>query len=225
MTIKDIKFMNGEGYLLKEMPLSLEECESQMKEIDYDHFYDAYRSHRDEAGVEKTQFPSIIYAFYSIVFNLSKIPTPPELLNEYYSLNANELVISGEQVLYRKRTFKKLDLDARVLRTYPSLIRDYHFYLMLLKENCFDKVVYSCKNDIAGKDLIVQHKGKEYVVSLFVKTRRSNFFKGIKNAFRHKYGANEIQVPLDLNAAEKCGDFFVYDIKHVEIIKRTIIDF
>lgn len=38
MTIKDIKFMNGEGYLLKEMPLSLEECESQMKEIDYDHF-------------------------------------------------------------------------------------------------------------------------------------------------------------------------------------------
>ena len=146
-------------------------------------------------------------------------------MNEYYSLNANELVISGEQVLYRNRTFKKLDLDARILRTYPSLIRDYHFYLMLLKEKFFDKVVYSCKNDIAGKDLIVQHKGKEYVVSLFVKTRRSNFFKGIKNAFRHKYGANEIQVPLDLNAAEKCGDFFVYDIKHVEIIKRTIIDF
>lgn len=144
-------------------------------------------------------------------------------MNEYYSLNANELVISEEQVLYRNRTFKKLDLDARVLRTYPSLIRDYHFYLMLLKENCFDKVVYSCKNDIAGKDLIVQHKGKEYVVSLFVKTRRSNFFKGIKNAFRHKYDKNEIQVPLDLNAAEKCGDFFVYSARDVDVLKAIII--
>lgn len=144
-------------------------------------------------------------------------------MNEYYSLNANELVISGEQVLYRDRTFKKLDLDARVLRTYPSLIRDYHFYLMLLKENCFDKVVYSCKNDIAGKDLIVQHKGKEYVVSLFVKTRRSNFFKGIKNAFRHKYDKNEIQVPLDLNSAEKCGDFFVYSTRDVDVLKAIII--
>ena len=223
MTIKDIKFMNGEGYLLKDLPLSLHECEKQMMEIDYDHFYDAYRSHRDEAGVEKTQFPSIIYAFYSIVFNLNKIPTPTEVLNEYYSLNANELLINGDLVVYRNRSFKKVDLDARVLRTYPSLIRDYHFYLMLTKENCFDKVIYSCKNDIAGKDLIVQHKGKEYVVSLFVKTRRSNFFKSIKNAFRHKYGANEIQVPLDLNAAEKCGDFFVYSKRDIDVLKTIII--
>ena len=171
--------MNGEGYLLKNLSLSLHECEKQMQQIDYDVFYNDYRSHKDESGVEKTQFPSIIYAFYSIVFNACKIPSPQELLNEYYSLNANELSISAETVLFNNQVFKKTDLDARVLRTYPSLVRDYHFYLMLLKENCFDKVVYSCKNDIAGKDLIVQHKGKDFVVSLFVKTRRSNFFKGI----------------------------------------------
>ena len=222
MTIKDIKFMNGEGYLLKDLSLSLDACEEQMRQIDYDRFYDAYRSHRDEDGVEKTQFPSIIYAFYSIVFNFNKIPTPTDLLNEYYSLNATELIINGDLVLYRSRSFKKLDLDARVLRTYPSLIRDYHFYLMLVKENCFDKVIYSCKNDIAGKDLVVQNEGKEYVVSLFVKTRRSNFFKGIKNAFRHQYGKNEIQVPLDLNTADKCGDFFVYSKRDVDAIKTII---
>lgn len=223
MAIKDIKFMNGEGYLLKTFSLSLYECERQMQQIAYDSFYDAYRTHKDERGVEKTQFPSIIYAFYSIIFNVCKMPSPEELLNEYYSLNANELIINADAVSYKNRIFKKIDLDARVLRTYPSLVRDYHFYLMLVEARCFDKVVYSCKNDIAGKDLIIQHQGDEYVVSLFVKTRRSNFFKGIKNAFRHKYGENEIQLPLDLSNAQKIGDFFVYSSNDIEKVKGIIL--
>ena len=99
MIIKDIKFMNGEGYLLKNLSFSLCECEDQMKQIDYDQFYDAYRSHRDETGVEKTQFPPIIYAFYSIVFNYCKVPTPIELLDEYYLINATELLVDGETII------------------------------------------------------------------------------------------------------------------------------
>lgn len=223
MIIKDIKFMNGEGYLLKNLSFSLCECEDQMKQIDYDQFYDAYRSHRDETGVEKTQFPPIIYAFYSIVFNYCKVPTPIELLDEYYLINATELLVDGEIIIYGDKIFKKIDLDARILRTYPSLIRDYHFYLMLVETGCFDKVVYSCKNDILGKDLVIQHQGREYVVSLFVKTRRSNFFKTIKNAFRHVYDNNEIQLPLDLSSARKCGDFFVYNPSDVESLIHTIL--
>lgn len=222
MTIKDIKFMNGEGYLLKDLALPLHECEKQMQKIAYDSFYDTYRTHKDESGVEKTQFPSIIYAFYSIIFNVCKMPSPEELLNEYYLLNANELIINADTVLYKNRIFKKIDLDARILRTYPSLVRDYHFYLMLVEAKCFDKVIYSCKNDITGKDLIIQHQGNEYVVSLFVKTRRSNFFKEIKNAFRHKYGENEIQLPLDLSHAQQIGDFFVYSTNDVDMLKTII---
>ena len=34
------------------------------------------------------------------------------------------------------------------------------FLLNLLAEYRFEKVIYSCKNDIVGKDHIVQHKGK-----------------------------------------------------------------
>ncbi len=222
MAIKDVKFMNGEGYLLKDLSLSLRECEEQMRQIDYDCFYNAYRDHKDEVGVEKTQFPSIIYAFYNIIFSFNKLPTPVELLDGYYSLNSHELSLKGEQVVYKNRVFKKMDLDARVLRAYPSFIRDYHFYLMVVQENCFDKVVYSCKNDISGKDLIIQHEGKEYVISLFVKTRRSNLFKNIKNAIRHEYGKNEIQVPLDLSTAKKCGDFFVYSDKELDVLKKII---
>jgi len=223
MAIIDIKFMNGEGYLLKDLSLSLEEYENQMKEISYDQIYDAYRAHRDENGVEKTQFPSIIYAFYNIIFNCCKVPTPLELIDEYYLLNSDELEIIEGSVLYRNRSFKKIDLDARVMRTYPSLIRDYHFYLMLVNTGYFDKVIYSCKYDINGKDLIIQHQGNEYVVSLFVKTRRSNFFKGIKNVFRHKYGKNEIQIPLDLSNARKIGDFFVYSSNDIDNLKFSVL--
>ena len=223
MIINDIKFMNSEGYLLKENTLSLNECESQMRKIQYDLIYNNYRGHKDENGVEKTQFPSVIFAFYNIVFNHSKIPSPSELLDEYYSIYSSEIITNENFVTYKNRVFNKQDLDARILRTYPSLVRDYHFYLLLVETGCFDKVIYSCKNDIAGKDLLVCHYGKEYVLSLFVKTRRSDFFKTIKNSFRHNYGKNEIQLPLDLNKATKCGDFFVYDNNDVEKVKTIIL--
>ncbi len=223
MAIKDIKFMNGEGYLLKDLSLSLSQYEEQMGKIDYDRYYDNYRSCRDENGVEKTLFPSIIFAFYNIIFTQSKVPSPADLLNEYYTLNASELIIAGEQVIYKNRHFAKVDLDARILRTYPSLVRDHHFFLMLANEGCFDSVIYSCKNDIAGKDLIVQHKGKKYIISLFIQTARSTFFKRIKNAFRHVYLNKEIPMPLNLDRAKKCGDFFVYCTEDVEYVKSLIL--
>ena len=222
MAIKDIKFMNGEVYLLKDHSLSFEEYENQMRQIDYDRFYDKYRSCRDENGVEKTQFPSIIFAFYNIIFTHRKVPRPVDLLDEYYNLNKAELLIDGKTITYQNRQFKKMDLDARILRTYPSLIRDHHFFLMLSKEGCFDRVIYSCKSDIAGKDLVIQHKGKEYILSLFVKTNRSTFFKRIKNTFRHVYSNNEIPLPVDLNQAKKIGDFSVYSTKDVEYVKSVV---
>lgn len=224
MAIKDIRFMNGEGYLLKDIMLSLTECEKQMRTIEYERYYDVLRTHRDDAGVEKTQFPSFVYAFYNYVFSQWVIPTPIKFLNEYYSLNCDELFVNAGMVTYQDSTYEKLDLDARILRTYPSLIRDFHFYLMLIEARCFDKVIYSCQKDIEGKDLLIKHNGKEYVVSLFVQTKRASFFKKVKNAFRHQYGANEIQIPLDLSTANKCGEFFIYSSEDVEKIRSIIID-
>lgn len=222
MAIRDIKFMNNEGYLLKDISFSLQECEEQMKAIKYDEFYDRYRSFRDDNGVENTQFPSIIFSFYNIIFNQNIVPTPQDLLKDYYDLYADQITLNGNKVFYKNNEFQKECLDARILRTYPSLVRDYHFYLMLVESKIFDKVIYSCKTDISGKDVLITHKDKQYEVSLFVETKRANFFKSIKNAYRHKY-SNEIQLPLDLNTAEKCGDFFVYSVYHIEKIKKSIL--
>lgn len=220
MEIKDIKFMNNEVFLLKNAGITLEQCIDQIRDIKYDAYYDPYRYEKDDT-VENTQFPPIIFAFYSFVFYKQKIPTPEELVKNYFSINEKEIAVFNDGIIFRGREYKKDALIARVLRTYPSLIRDFHFYLLLVRENCFDKVIYSCKTDIEGKDIIVKHKGKEYQISLFVKTRRSNFFKQIKNKFRHKY-SGEIQIPLDLDRIEKTGDFFLYSEQHIDTLKKHI---
>ena len=221
MEIKDIKFMNNEVFLLKNTGITLEQCIVQIKDIKYDVYYDPYRCEKDDM-VENTQFPPIIFAFYSFIFYKHKIPTPEELIDNYFSINGKEITTYENNVIYRGIKYKRNALIGRILRTYPSLIRDFHFYLLLVKENCFDKVIYSCKTDIEGKDIIIKHKGKEYQISLFVKTRRSNLFKNIKNKFRHKY-SNEIQIPLDLEHIEKTGDFFLYSKQHIDTVKKHII--
>lgn len=81
---------------------------------------------------------------------------------------------------------------------------------MLVESKKIEQVIYSCMQDIQGKDIIIKDNGKEYVVSLFVDTSRSTFFKRLKNAFRHKYDGNEIKIPLKLDEARKCGDFMLY---------------
>ena len=212
--------MNDEVYLHKSIEMSLSECIEQISDISYKKYYNDYRYEKDY-NVENTQFPPIIYAFYSYIFNRNKIPSPEEVINNYFELYAEQFIVESEEVKYNNKKYKKRALIARILRTYPSLIRDFHFYLLLVNEKCFDKVIYSCKTDIEGKDIIIKHKDYEYQVSLFVDTKRSKSFKKIKNNSRHKYN-NEIAIPIDFNTAETCGDFFVYGQKDLEKIKKHI---
>lgn len=221
MDIKDIKFMNEEVFLLKNSEITLEDFMRQIQDIKYDECYDLYRTEKDSL-VENTQFPPVIYAFYSFVFFNKKIPCPEEIVDNYFSLYSGQIEICNKNFIYKGVEYKKNALISRILRTYPSLIRDFHFYLLLVNEKCFDKVIYSCKTDIEGKDIIVKHKGVEYQISLFVKTKRSNFFKEIKNRIRHTY-ENEIKIPLELKQTEKHGDFFLYSYRHIDIVKKHII--
>ena len=99
MAIKDIKFMNGECYLLKDLSISLEQYEDQMQRIEYDRIYEPYRCHKDEKGVENTKFPSIIIAFYDIIFSQGVIPSPEHLIDAYYKLYEQELHIEKDEEL------------------------------------------------------------------------------------------------------------------------------
>lgn len=218
----DIKFMNDKAYLLKQHSLSAEEFEHQISKIQYATAYEPYKTVKDETGVEKTHFPSINIVFYKYIFEMGKVPYPETLIDEYFDYYHDLIEIDSAYVHYISKRFSYDAVVGRILRSYPSLIRDFDFFLKLNESHCFDQVIYSCQLDISGKDIILRKNGKEYVLSLFVDTSRSNFFKTIKNRYRHKYNSNEIQLPLKLQNAQKCGDIYIYDASYVEQVCSEI---
>lgn len=222
MEIKDIKFMGDSVYLLKSCTVTSEELKETVKVFDYNDLYSKYREYKDEDGVEKAQFPPINFVFYKFVFENDSIPSPQKVLDLYFELYSDKIKIFDQSAEMNGEKYNLNALKARILRTYPSLLRDFHFYLMLKECHSFDKVTYSCAEDIKGTDITIVHKNKKYIVSLFTDTKRSWSFKRIKNIFRHRYGQNEIKVPIVLDEAYKCGDFMLYKETDVQIVKRKV---
>lgn len=225
MNIKDIRFDYDTACLeyddgtvhTQHLPISLQQCEANIANIQY---Y-AKQNALDENGVESTQWPPVVYPFYQMLLAEHRIPFARVLLDAYYKAYSDQITISGEIVCFQGKMFLKKDVDGRILRTYPSLIRDFHFYLMLLEDGCFEELHYSCRADIDGKDIIVKNNDFEYQVSLYVNTKRSRDYKKKKNEYRHEYG-KEIQLPLNMRTARKCGDIYLYGSNDVELVKVAI---
>lgn len=225
MSVIEIRFRNGEAYMHKHHCMTLADYENQIKNIVYQDVYENYKKIKDETGVEAERFPHVNYVFFSEIFNNRKVPSTNDILNLYFEVYGEyfEFHDNGRYLSYKNKVYFYNAVCARILRTYPSLIRDFHFFLMLVEDGSFESVLFSCQYDIEGKDIIIKHNGKEYVISLFVDTARSWFYKKIKNLRRHVYGYNEIQIPLVLNRARKCGDFYVYDEDDLIIVKQRIL--
>ncbi len=221
MDILDIKFMNDKTYLLKKFNMSSKQVEKIIKEFNYSEYYAHYKNKKCDKTVEDEQFPVINLVFYKYIYENELIPSPKEIVDLYFEFYESELVQEGCNVRFNGSIYKKENIIGRILRTYPSLIRDFHFYLLATESKMFDKVFYSYKDDINGKDITIKQNDIVYVISLFVNTKRSRGYKIIKNIRRHEY-INEIQLPLNLNEAYKCGDFMLYRKKDLENIKIQI---
>ena len=76
----------------------------------------------------------------------------------YFEMYTDKIKVVDENVVMGGTSYNLNALKARILRTYPSLLRDFHFYLMLKECNSFDKVTYSCADDIKGTDITIVHK-------------------------------------------------------------------
>jgi hypothetical protein len=223
MDIQDIAFANNQVYMLRGFNLPLGECRSQIRKISYDSFYDHYRSYCDEKNVENMNLPYAIFPFYAFVFRYKAIPHPGEFVDEYFNLyDASFDVIDKNTLRFSNAIIDKRAVIARILRAYPSIIRDFHFYLMIVEAKCFDKVKYSCRNDINGIDLTVVHNKQQYEIALYLDTRRANGFKKIKDLFRHRR-VQLISLPLRIDLADKCGDIYLYTKEDLEKVKGKII--
>jgi len=166
----------------------------------------------------KIQFPPFIKTFYKFLYSKHIIIEQKELYNLYKVENKD---------FFKENNFDRTILEglkARIYRTYPSIVRDFYFNT-LVKESLKEAfILYNTKLDIEeGIDLMIGFKGQFYAINLYTKTYRS-FTGRKKKEIRHEKFKNVkyIEMPVDFKGSEKCGDFFLYGEKELDIIKSYL---
>ena len=206
--IVDIRFSGNQVYVLKEMDLTSADVENQLHQIKY-----SGQGRIKSPKTESNKFPPFALIFFKLLFRHQRIPNEEEFFQFYKECFFVENEIGELFCNYEGENFK-VELEAfkgRLLRTYPSLIRDYHFFLKCKESTYFDKVIYSLKQDyFEGIDITVTSEKVEKHVSLHTKTNRGQYYKTRKYN-RHDYGnKNEIIIEIDLQQSKKVSNFYLY---------------
>lgn len=216
----NVEIYNGHIRQTKELSLTIAALEETLQRYKY-----SGENRIKDPVVEDLVLPPITLSFYSCIYKTGLLPSDSELVEEYLNQegyfsyvpeNRVEVTYSG------KSTVVSLEgLIGRVLRTYPSLVRDFHFYLMAHESNLFSAVRYSVSEDYGqGIDIKVQYNSKWYNVGLCLSSRRSLLYKA-KKAFRHK-PVDIIYIELQKNEAQIVGDYMLYTEKHIHKLLKSI---
>ena len=219
--IKNVELCDNRTRLTKELEISSAEIEKQIQSYPYS----GENKERDEFVENKLRMPPMIYAFYGFIFFSGKVPSEDEFTEEYLQNpffskvgNNNYEVSLNEE----KHLVSKSALKARILRTYPSLIRDFHFYCLVRESNYFEHVFYSCNDDYYDKvDMKVIYKGKWFSLGMLLDSSRSEEFRQ-KKQFRHKNDEDVIYIKLSKDKCRKCGKFWLYTEEHVDLVLAEI---
>ena len=151
------------------------------------------------------------------------MPTEDVFFTEY--LKWMNISLTDKKFRFNNQEFNVSGLKCRILRTYPSLIRDIHFYYFLLESKKFDDVKYSLKKDLNGTDLTISKNGIEFCVSIFIDSLRSNGYK-IQKEGRHNYSTvKEIRLNVVFKEMDKVGEFYLLGEKHLNHIEEVIKTF
>ncbi|MFW6026841.1 MAG: hypothetical protein ACOCRX_10915 [Candidatus Woesearchaeota archaeon] len=184
--------------------------------------------------IENTKFPAFAYSFYELIIEEKIIPTQSRFFNYYISSHKKETVKVKDHILRIGDLSKseKRALKSRIYkRSYPSLIRDFHFSL-LAKEKTLFKVYTNLKMDIEeGIDMLIDHT---YAIHLWLVTRASMRYRQRKYKYRHDYDNSEynnLELPLDpfnimspnKHNGQKVGSFFLYSINEVDYMTDMIL--
>jgi len=114
--------------------------------------------------------------------------------------------------------------ERRARVTYPSLVRDLHFFFLLSEYNSehglFESVTYDPQMDVQkGVDAIVETEDKTYYINLYVDTNKSRHFVEQKKSHRHPAN-NAVELHLTVSRTDSrnkhVGDFWLYSEQHIE---------
>lgn len=215
--IKNITIVNGDWTITRTDLLTLEDLVQQIEKLPY-----SGAGLATDKEIENTCFPPFLQVFYYLVYQLRHIPNETLFFEEYLKwLAPTEL--TETTFTYHEQVYSRSGLQARALRTYPSLIRDLHFYEFLLASGEFEEVNYSMHTDYyEGLDLLVTKNKAHYAVSILLNTKRGAGYKKIKEG-RHDYRkATEIKLAVGFNDLVKVGKFYLLGQKQLAYLLEEI---
>lgn len=153
-------------------------------------------SHRFEG---KRAIPMMTVSFHRHLFVTGMVPSPDEYLSEYKRENSHFLSFMEEDDMSGIRH--------RVMRAYPSLIRDIHFVSGCREMGC--DAIRTVRDDIAGVDARIPIDGGEIKVRLYYDSPRSRTHK-MRKAFSHVMGPDHHDLGLSRGNCLRIGDFLLY---------------
>ena len=183
-----------------------------------------------DAEVEKAKLPPFALAFYKFLFFKGQLPTEQELWTQY--LIAHFGVLDETRIHYfRKGTWRVYNADAvkaRLLRSFPSLIRDFHFFVLCQESGRLQEVKYSLRDDyFNGVDLTLTYLNKTFRVAVMLNSERARQFKEQKYSRHAATSEQEVVMLFDLPRSEQNkGKIKLFSSQHIqqlitELEKRT----
>jgi hypothetical protein len=167
--------------------------------------YERPRFYDDE--VERNGCPPFVNPFYIWLLEHGRIPTPLEHINLYFALYP--WTDNG----------RRAGLEARILRAWPSLVRDLHLTALLREAGM--RVTYSVDFDRAGIDVAVWPPldGRPPLyVHAYVWSPRSEQFRR-----RKVRGPRHFDLPLHRREARVVGNVWLYQAPlHTERVRAAL---
>jgi len=213
--INDIKLFGDKIAVERSLNLSISDVEGQIAQLGY-----SGAGLTKDFRVENAKIPPFIQVFYYLVFKNLEIPSEDLLFNTYVEW------VGGVKNDIMRIGNLELNLEGvrnRMLRTYPSLIRDFHFYIMLNKSQLFESVEYSLFTDYSnGIDLTLSYNKQVYALAIAIETKRASEYLLVKED-RHDYGnVNKLVLSVPFDELSKVGQIYLLTELHVKSIINQI---
>ena len=159
---------------------------------------------KDDFVEWKLNLPPFAEAFYQYILSENNIPPQSAFFDFYMQSNAS--YFAQKEILKEKLPA----LQARIFRTYASLVRDVHFSKYVRENLTSADVIYNTDLDISeGIDLMISVGELHCAVNLFTETKRAHDGKH-KKQLRHIRFDNVVYLDLPLRMRRKYGDFYLY---------------
>jgi hypothetical protein len=201
--------------IIDHVALTSSEIEQTVKE-----FKLSFLSNRHEKVEWELDLPPFIIPFYKVLNKYKIILNQLDYVSIYHSYYKD---------YFNENNFAqdiKTGIEARLLRTYPSLIRDLHFTYFAHEKLENAKVTYNTHLDFhEGIDLMIKYNHVYTAFLLYTETEKAADAR-IKKGFRHKNFTNVVyeELPVKMTDRKKVGDFFLYDAEELKKVQERIIE-